>query len=224
MPKINWTLIIKVYLLSFTLVLFAVLLLYLYQYGFRQGYAVGKYESEEEFLNNLALVNEQAAEQFIQYQLALKSSKPTPVVTANPSSTPSDDDQQGKYTRQVEWGGPELWEEVNNKRITYGVGILSQADELCTIASIRLNEQLVLGQLDNHEGFGNLEERRPDLAWIFEKYGQVAEFLLAGADTPQEAVSLWENTLGHKKLLTGGEFVNGCIYAQDGFAVAIAAF
>lgn len=224
MPKINWILIIKVYLLSFTLVLFSVLLIYLYQYGFRQGYAAGKYESEEEFLNSLALINKEAAEQFMQYQLALQLPEPTPVVPTNPPSASSNDDQQSKYTRSVDWGGPELWEEVNNKRITYGVGTLNQADELCTIASIRLNEQLVLGQLDNHEGFGNLEERRPDLAWIFEKYGQVAEFLVAGADTPQEAVSLWENTLGHKKLLTGGEFVNGCIYAQDGFAVAIAAF
>ncbi len=120
MPKINWILIIKVYLLSFTLVLFAVLLLYLYQYGFRQGYAAGKYESEEEFLNSLALINKEAAEQFMQYQLAIQSPEPTPVVTENPSNTPSDDDEQSKYTRQVEWGGPELWEEVNNKRITYG--------------------------------------------------------------------------------------------------------
>ena len=224
MPKINWTLIIKVYLLSFTLVFFAVLLVYLYSVGFQRGQAVGKHDAEEEFYDRLALINKEAAQQMMQYQLAMQSPEPTPVVTINPSSTPSDDDQQSKYTRSVEWGGPELWEEVNNKRITYGVGVLNQADELCTIASIRLNEQLVLGQLDNHEGFGNLEERRPDLAWIFEKYGQVAEFLLAGADTPQEAVSLWENTLGHKKLLTGGEFVYGCIYAQDGFAVAITAF
>ncbi len=99
-----------------------------------------------------------------------------------------------------------------------------QRDELCTISSIRLNELLELEKLDAHEGFTNLEERRPDLAWIFEKYSTIAEFLAQGGDTPQETVSLWENTLGHKKLLTGGEYVWGCIYAQNSFAVAITAF
>lgn len=101
---------------------------------------------------------------------------------------------------------------------------LSQRDELCTIASIRLNELLELGKLDGHEGFSNLAERRPDMKWIFDKYSNVAEFLAVGGKSPQDTISLWENTLGHKKLLTGGEYVWGCIYAQYTFAVAIAAF
>ena len=69
-----------------------------------------------------------------------------------------------------------------------------------------------------------MSEKRPDLKWIFEKYGQVAEFLVSGATSPQNAVDLWFNTLGHKKLITGGEYVYGCIYAQAGFGVAITAF
>jgi len=77
--------------------------------------------------------------------------------------------------------------------------------------------------LDGHEGFSTLPERREDLKWIFEKY-DVSEFLVSGAETASEAVSLWENTLGHKKLLTGGEYVWGCIYGQSGFGVAITAF
>lgn len=121
------------------------------------------------------------------------------------------------------WGGPELWEAVNVSRVGHGVGPLSQRDELCTIASIRLNQLLALGTLDGHEGFGKLPEERSDLKWIFDKY-DISEFLVSGADSPEEAVSLWENTLGHKKLLTGGEYSFGCIYAQNGFGVAIAAY
>lgn len=124
----------------------------------------------------------------------------------------------------ISWGGPDLWEAVNVARVQHGVGQLAQRDELCTIASIRLNELLELGKLDGHEGFSNMPERRPDLKWIFEKYGQVAEFLVSGATTAQEAVDLWLNTLGHKKLITGGEYTYGCIYGQGGFGVAIAAF
>jgi hypothetical protein len=126
--------------------------------------------------------------------------------------------------KQVNWGGPDLWEAVNRRRQEFGVNPLSSAEDLCTIASLRLNELLELGKLDGHEGFGNLQERRPDLVWIFENYSSIAEFLLAGADSADEAVALWENTLGHKKLLTGGEFVWGCIYAQNSFAVAITAY
>jgi len=121
------------------------------------------------------------------------------------------------------WTGPELWEMVNKRRQEFGVNSLANKSELCTIASIRLNELLALGTLDGHEGFSTLPERREDLKWIFEKY-DVSEFLVSGAETASEAVSLWENTLGHKKLLTGGEYVWGCIYGQSGFGVAITAF
>ncbi len=121
------------------------------------------------------------------------------------------------------WSGPELWEEVNKRRKELGVNSLENAGELCTIASIRLNELLDLGKLDGHEGFGTLAERREDLKWIFEKYN-ISEFLVSGAVSAKEAVGLWENTLGHKKLLTGGEYVWGCTYAQNGFGVGIAAY
>ncbi len=121
------------------------------------------------------------------------------------------------------WTGPELWEEVNARRREVGVGELQKKEEICTIASIRLNELLELGKLDNHEGFTSLPSRRPELNNIYEKYS-LTEFLLSGASSPQEAVSLWENTLGHSKLLKGGEYVWGCIYAQYGFAVAITAY
>lgn len=141
-----------------------------------------------------------------------KGPEPTPVVIVkNPKVSPPT------------WGGPELWEAVNKKRQENGVNPLDSKAEICTIAAIRLNELLSLGSLDGHEGFSNMPENRPDLRPIFEKYN-LTEFLVSGAQDPAEAVSSWENTLGHKKLLTGGEYVWGCIYAQSGFAVAITAY
>lgn len=124
--------------------------------------------------------------------------------------------------RKVTWGGPQLWEAVNKRRIELGVNPLSAKDEICTLSSIRLNEILQLGGLDGHAGFSKLAERT-DLKPTFEKYN-LSEFLVSGASSPGEAVNLWENTLGHKELLSGGQYVWGCIYAQEGFGVAIAAY
>lgn len=139
---------------------------------------------------------------------------PIPIVV-NQSAIPS---------KKISWTGPELWAAVNKRRVEFGVNPLNNASELCTIAAIRLNDLLDLGKLDGHEGFGKMPENREDLKWIFEKYNSVSEFLLSGAETTSQAVSMWENTLGHKKLLDGGEYVWGCIYAQEGFAVAITAY
>lgn len=144
-----------------------------------------------------------------------QQSTPTPQETTQPQTAPR---------RQPDWGGPDLWSAVNERRLEFGVNALVQRDELCTIASIRLNELLEAGKLDGHEGFSTLPERRPDLKWIFDKYNNVSEFLVSGAQTADHAVELWENTLGHKKLLTGGEYVWGCIYGQNSFGVAITAF
>lgn len=145
------------------------------------------------------------------------ASVPTPEPIVVKESTP-----QSPYL-DVSWGGPQLWDAVNARRIQLGVNPLAAKEEICTIASIRLNQLLEIGKLDGHEGFSNMPEDRPDLKWIFEKYN-LSEFLVLGAQTPEQAVSLWENTLGHKQLLTGGEYVWGCIYAQNGFGVAIAAY
>ena len=176
--------------------------------GLTQGYVAGKNEAEE---NYLAFLNQE-----------IKNVTPSPA-PQSPSATPVPKSVSG-IPQQIVWGGPQLWDVVNKRRQELGVNALNQRDELCTIASIRLNELLDLGKLDGHEGFSNMRETRPDLEWIFERYSTIAEFLAVGGRTPEETVSLWENTLGHKKLLTGGEYVWGCIYAQDTFAVAITAF
>jgi len=103
-----------------------------------------------------------------------------------------------------------------------GVNPLKQMDIMCTIASIRLNQLLELGKLDGHEGFVPTLERS-DLKSTTEKYN-ISEFLIQGYQTPDEAIKAWENTLGHRSLLSGGEYVWGCVYAQNTFGVAIAAY
>lgn len=122
---------------------------------------------------------------------------------------------------KTDYTGPQLWEVVNKARIDHGVSPLGQRDILCTIAAIRLAQIRELGKLDGHDGF------KP----IYEKYkddpnmpNNVSEFLISGYPTADQAVSGWLDTLGHKKLITGGEYVWGCIYAQEGFGVAITGF
>ena len=74
-----------------------------------------------------------------------------------------------KIPTKATWGGPEVWEAVNKRRVEFGVGQLNRKDELCTIASIRLNQLLELGKLDGHAGFQPVLDRA-DLKWIGEKY------------------------------------------------------
>jgi len=143
------------------------------------------------------------------------------VVTIAPSATPKS--VVAKTQQKITWGGPQLWDAVNKRRVQLGVNPMQVKDEVCTIASIRLNQTLDLGNLDGHKGFSEMPKDRPDLKWIFEKYN-LSEFLVSGATSPEEAVNLWENTLGHKELMSGGQYVWGCIYAQDGYGVAIAAY
>lgn len=206
---VRWSSIAKVFLLTIVVVIFVVLIGSTFIVGFETGWraASGEYE------NYLASLFNKVSSTEIDLE---EEPTPTPVQIVKKEVVV-------KTPLNIEWGGPELWGKVNEARVDNGVNPLNQRDELCTIAAIRLNEILVLGQLDNHEGFSDMPERREDLKWIFEKY-VIAEFLVSGAETAQEAVDLWYNTLGHKKLITGGEYAYGCIYAQNGFAVAIAAY
>jgi len=178
-----------------------------YVLGLAQGYGLGQRQTD----TNLTAFLEEKTPQEIP--------TPTPTPTPTPRSAP-----KVTSAKSASWGGPELWEAVNKRRREFGVNPVSSRSELCTVASIRLNELLELGKLDNHEGFTNMTTRRPDLKWIFDKYSSIAEFLAMGGRTAQETVSMWENTLGHRKLLDGGEYVWGCIYAQNTFAVAITAY
>lgn len=175
-----------------------------YSFGYSRGFSNAKAEAEN-YLKELLGERVSAVDE---------KPSPAPVAEVKVVRTP---------TPKPSWGGPDLWEVVNKRRQELGVNPLSSRSELCTIASIRLNQLLELGELDGHEGFAKLQETRPDLKWIFDKYN-LSEFLVSGASSPKEAVSLWENTLGHKQIVSGGEYVWGCIYASYGFGVAIAAY
>lgn len=205
--KFPWKLALIKVVEIFSIAVITSLFIGIYLLGLIQGFTEGKKQAQEEFLA------------YIEDLSQAPTPTPKPTVSTTPIPT-----KKVIVTYEVNWGGPELWTAVNNRRTDFGVNSLEQRDELCTIASIRLNELLELGKLDGHEGFSNMSQRRPDLKWIFDKYSTIAEFLAVGGRTPEETVSLWEGTLGHKKLLTGGEYVWGCIYAQNTFAIAITAF
>lgn len=205
----------QVILLTTTGVLFANLIFYA---GYTRGYEGGILKASREFESFLSAMPEASSSTPDTPTVAVAEPIPTSTIAPSPTAAPA------LRPRSIpNWSGPELWEAVNTRRVTFGVNPLQSASELCTIASIRLNELLELGKLDGHEGFSTLSERRPDLVWIFEKYN-VSEFLVAGASSAAEAVDLWVNTLGHSKLLTGGEYVWGCTYAQNSFGVAIAGY
>jgi uncharacterized protein YkwD len=203
--KIDWGYIFRIYASVFTVFAGIVLLVGVYYLGFVNGYNTGGKEALDQIVSSIE-------------EVARVEEKEDDLPPARPPS-----EQEAPQGRRPSWSGPDLWEAVNERRVELGVNPLSTKSELCTIASIRLNQLLELGTLDGHEGFSDLPENREDLLWIFEKYN-LTEFLVAGAESADEAVFLWENTLGHKKLLDGGEYVWGCIYAQEGFGVAITAF
>jgi uncharacterized protein YkwD len=201
--------ILKVVLGSTILTLTIVILASIYYLGYLKGVASQAEEEGEITASSLEITP-------IPTTFPTPTSKPRTILPTQPKKV--------TYGLSVSWGGPELWDAVNKKRLEYGVNPLKLHENLCTIASIRLNELIELGKLDGHEGFTNMTSERPDLKWIFDNYGAVAEFLAVGGKTPEETVSLWENTLGHRQLLSGGEYVWGCIYSQNTFAVAIAAY
>jgi len=139
--------------------------------------------------------------------LAQPQKKTTPVQTA---STPS------YYT------GVELWQEIQKYRLEHGVPPFKQDNTLCTIASIRVNQLLELGKLDDHNGFNPLVEKYRDSNQLI--HSDVAENILSGYLTAPEAVSGWDSSLGHRKLMQDGSYVYACAAANYGFAVLIAAF
>ncbi|MBI4033242.1 MAG: hypothetical protein HY377_01900 [Candidatus Blackburnbacteria bacterium] len=170
---------------------------------FSAGFIVGT-------INTTRLIGQQ-----LEQQGEFVKTKPTPSPAGGSSPAPKAQPLKPNYT------GPELWEAVNKARVTHGVNALSQRDILCTISAIRLSQIRELGKLDNHEGFDGVYEKYKDDP---EMPNNVAEFLISGYPTAEQAVEGWLDTLGHKKLITGGEYVWGCIYAQDGFGVAITGF
>ncbi len=118
--------------------------------------------------------------------------------------------------------GVELWTEIQKYRVEHGVPQFRQDNTLCTIASIRVNQLLELGKLDNHDGFTPLVKRFREEGKL--THTNIAENILSGYPTAKEAVSAWDSSLGHQALMRDGSYVFACAAANQGFAVLIAAF
>ncbi len=146
-------------------------------------------------------------------EMVIAQNTPPPVAKSTP--------RPAQTVLRPNYSGPELWEAVNKARVEHGVQSLSQRDILCTIAAIRLAQIRELGKLDGHDGFQGVYDKYKDRS---DMPGNIAEFLISGYPTAEQAVIAWLDTLGHKKLITGGEYVWGCIYAADSFGVAITGF
>lgn len=118
--------------------------------------------------------------------------------------------------------GVQLWEEIQKYRLEHGVNPFRQENVLCTIASIRVNQLIELGKLDDHRGFEPLVTEYRDKGQL--TYSNVAENILQGYETPEEAVAAWDSSLGHQALMRDGSYVWGCAAANYGFGVLIAAY
>lgn len=133
---------------------------------------------------------------------------------------------------QKEFSGPELWKAVNAKREEKGTNELASNSWACSIAAIRLNDNLRLGNgtLDNHAGFDRALEQvtKPyEKEPIPKGENPLPEYFLeflVYAYNAEEAIKLWENTMGHKDLFEKQDYKYGCAYAQGGYGVVITAY
>jgi uncharacterized protein YkwD len=147
----------------------------------------------------------------------LKEQETTKVSSKSPATYSS--------SRDKSFTGPQLWEAVNKRRLERGVGELRRDDGFCSLASFRLNQMLPSGTIDNHKGFMELSnDPSSNFAWIFKKYNVWEYILYAPGKDATGAVDQWENTMGHKTLVQGGQFTLGCTYAQNYIGVAIVGF
>jgi len=118
--------------------------------------------------------------------------------------------------------GVELWQAVQKYRQDHGVPEFKQDNILCTIASIRVNQLIDLDRLDDHDGFSPLVDKYKESGQL--THHDVAENILSGFPTAQEAINGWDSSLGHQSLMQDGSFIYGCAAANYGFAVLIAAY
>jgi uncharacterized protein YkwD len=118
--------------------------------------------------------------------------------------------------------GVDLWNEIQKYRKSKGVPEFRQDNTLCTLTSIRVNQLINLGKLDDHKGFEPLVNEYRSQGKI--QFGNLGENILMGYPTAIEAVKAWDGSLGHKALMIDGSYVWACASANHGFAVLIAAY
>lgn len=145
------------------------------------------------------------------------------VVLASPlNNQASKTNTKNSVPEATVYSGTQLWDAVQAYRTAHGVPPYKQDTTLCTISSIRLNQQLSLGHLDNHDGFSPLVDRfRKDGTLT---YSNIGENLVEGYESATEAVNAWDGSPGHAALLKDGAYAFACTSANHGFGVLIAAF
>lgn len=136
-----------------------------------------------------------------------------------PSEPPTLQPANRNSARQPSFTGQDLWLAVQNYRKAHELPAFEQANELCTVASIRVNELLELGKLDNHDGFqkraGEFFDRNP--GWT-----AINENIAAGYETAVQTVEWgWDQSLGHQALIQSREYPKACAAANRGFSVLI---
>src|SRR6185369_5195269 len=118
--------IIKIINSGLVVIVFLVVTITAFFVGYVRGYNNGYLDSKQNFEK---------------YILSTVSSTTKPIPTSSPKIVVV------KSTPKPTWGGPQLWDAVNKRRVELGVNPLSVREEICTIASIRLNQLLELGKL-----------------------------------------------------------------------------
>lgn len=147
--------------------------------------------------------------------IALSSTFPE---NQEPTFTSTNTPEQTTTTRPT-FTGEDLWKAVQDYRRAHNLPEFALSTELCTVASIRLNEQLELGRLDNHDGF---DARANEFFEQHPGWTNINENLAAGYQTATQTVEWgWDQSLGHKALIQSRDYPKACAAANAGFAVLI---
>lgn len=135
------------------------------------------------------------------------------------SSTVASPPPQAPSGSRPTFTGQDLWAAVQNYRQAHNLPLFSLSTELCTVASIRVNQLLELGKLDNHAGFQPLADQffKDNTGW-----SAINENIAAGYQTAVQTVEWgWDQSLGHQALIQSREFPKACAAANSGFSVLV---
>lgn len=118
-----------------------------------------------------------------------------------------------KYT------GEELFQAINSHREQKGLNILELDPKLCDNLVERYWAIKESGNA--HKGY---EEWLKSEGIVDDpKYGVIGEIYVVDVSTPQNAITWWSNSPGHRTTLEMQEMKYGCAYANDGAGVVIMA-
>jgi uncharacterized protein YkwD len=135
------------------------------------------------------------------------------------SSTVASPPPRPPGAQRATFTGQDLWTAVQNYRSAHQLPLFAMSTELCTVASIRVNQLLELGKLDNHAGFQPLSDEffKEHSGWT-----AINENIAAGYQSAVQTVEWgWDQSLGHQALIQSREFPKACAAANSGFSVLV---